>query len=195
MEKKTKKTLRNLGFWVLLLMMVVGWLVLFFFYRPEQIVEALGLTNSYIVTFLLGVLGAFTSLTTVSTYPAVYVMALGEEVTPWILILMTGVGLTIGDFFFVLLGRSARAALSEKWIERVRRLLSWLEKRPDFVTQVVLFFWVGLSPFANNLLTAPLAVSHFPIKKMVVPIFLGNLTFPTATVVLALQGVEIFSGV
>lgn len=193
MEKKTMTRARKAGFWLTLVTLVVGWMVLFFLYRPEQIVAALGVTNSYIVTFLLGVLGAFTSMTTFSTYPAVYAMA-AADVTPWALIATTAVGLTMGDFFFVLLGNSARAALSKKWRERVRKLLRWLEGRPDRVTQWVLFIWVGVLPLANNLLTAPLAVNGFEPRKMAVPIFLGNLTFPTATVILALKGVEVFNG-
>ena len=183
-----ERSLKRIGFVVLLVLLVLGWLTLFFVSSPEEVVEWLGVTNGYLVVFLLGVIGAVTSLTSVSTYPAIYTLAAGE-MNPGLLVVISGVGLTLGDFLFILLGISARGVLSEGTKERVARFLAWLYQRPTVVIQFFLFVWVGLTPFANNLLTAPLAVTEFPARKMVVPIFLGNLVLPVLTVWLGMKGV------
>ena len=180
-------TKRRAAFLGLVVLLGLGWLYLFLYVPIDDAIEWLGVTNSYVVALLLGAFGAFTTLTSVSTYPAVFAMATGG-VQPVALVAATALGLTLGDMLFIGAGRSARQALSDGGRERVERLLRWLRERPDHVTQWVLFFWVGFTPLANNLLTGPLSLTEFSPRKMVAPVFFGNLVFPILTVVLAVTG-------
>ncbi len=182
---------RRLFFLVITLLLAAGWLALFLYVPLDEVVEWMGLSNSYLVALALGCFGAFATLTSVSTYPAVFAMA-SAGVNPVGLVVVTAIGLTLGDFLFVGAGRSVRQTLSDRGRERVEKLLRWLRERPDRVTQWVLFFWVGFTPLANNLLTGPLALTDFPTKKMIAPVLCGNFAFPILTVVLAVTGRELF---
>jgi hypothetical protein len=53
--------------------------------------------------------------------------------------------------------------------------------------------WVGLLPIANNILTAGLALAGYRFRRVLVPIFLGNVTFPTGVAHLASTGMELFT--
>ena len=184
-----RKKKQKITFFVALTLLVVGWGVLFFLYNPAELAGMLGVTNSYLVAFFLAIIGAVGSLTSVSTYPAIFTMAAGG-VNPVGLVAISAVGLTIGDFLFIYLGRSARAVLSDSTQQKAHKLLAWLYRRPVYFTQGFLFLWVGFSPLANNLLTAPMAVTNFPPRKMVIPILLGNVVLPTVAVTLGILGIE-----
>ncbi len=168
-----------------ILLFIVVWTVLLSIYSPQQIVDWLGMTNSYLVAFFLAVAGAIASITPFSTYPAVYTMASGG-VNAFVLVPLVAIGMTAGDFIFIAFGLSARELLSEKILDKLERLLDWLESKPKFFVQAFIFVWVGFLPIANNLLTAPLAMTGFPIKKLTPPLVLGNMMLPA---LLALAGV------
>ena len=172
----TQKT-KNILLFVGIILLIIGWMMLFRFYSPAEIIEWLGITNAYLVTFLVSAFGAISSTTPFTTYPALYTMAAGG-VSPIILVPLAAIGLTTGDLLFVAFGLSARRALSKKIVEKVEQLLSWLNGKPDWFGQISIYVWVGILPLANNLLTAPLAMTGFPVKKMILPLVLGNMTFP-----------------
>lgn len=184
-----REYVRKIGFFTLLALLLVGWVVLFFLYEPAQVVAFIGASNGYLVAFLLSIIGALGTLTTVSTYPALYTMAAGE-LNPFALVAVATVGLSIGDSLFIALGRAAREVVSEGAREKAEWLLRFLHDRPAYVTQIVLFVWVGFTPLANNLLTAPLALTSFPARKMVLPVVLGNMTLPALTVLLGVMSIR-----
>ncbi len=56
---------------------------------------------------------------------------------------------------------------------------------------VVTYLWVGVLPVANNILTGGLALTGYRFRRIAVPIFLGNATFPTGVAYLASIGIEV----
>lgn len=183
----TRARIQATAFFTILLLLILGWFLLLLFHTPSEIVDWLGVTNSYLVAFLLAVFGAVGSVTPFSTYPAIYTMAAGE-VNPFILVPLAALGLTAGDYLFILFGISAQSVLSEKFQKKVEKLLRWLLKKSTRFIQVFLFVWVGFLPLANNLITAPLALTKFSPRKMFLPILLGNTTFPTLAALLGAFG-------
>lgn len=186
-----RRKVKNVAIFIAILLFIVGWTILLYYYSPSEIVEWLGVTNSYLVAFLMAVFGAIASMTPVSTYPAIYTMASGG-VSPLLLAPIAAIGLTVGDMIFVYFGLSAREALSEKFQNFVERVLRWLNEKPTLFIQVFVFVWVGILPIANNLITAPLAMTGFPIKKLLPPLMLGNLVFPIMAASLGYYGVTLF---
>jgi membrane protein YqaA with SNARE-associated domain len=181
-----RRHIKTFVFFTLLAILFLGWLAVFFLYDPAELIAWFGVTNSYFIAFLLSLIGALATLTTVSTYPAIYTMAAGN-LDPVLLVLVSTVGLSIGDFLFIALGISARSVVSPATAQRIERLLHWLYKQPTFVIQIILFLWVGFTPIANNLLTAPLALTNFPTRKMVLPIVLGNMTLPALAIIVGVM--------
>lgn len=177
---------------ILALLFVAGWAVLMFVMSPDELVDSLGVEQAFGVVFLLGVIGALASMTTFSTYPAIVTFAVGGMNLPG-LVLVTAVGLTVGDWLFYSLVTRVKGLLGGKLRDRTLQLERWLDGLPHRRVQVVTFVWVGLLPLANNILTGALAVGGYHFRRIVVPIALGNTVFPAGVAILALQGVELYS--
>jgi hypothetical protein len=174
--------------WALLALFVAGWAALFFLVDPDRLAERLGEENSYLVVLVLSVIGAIGSMTTFTSYPAIVTFAAGD-LSPWLLGLVSGVGLTIGDAIFYYVFSEFRLRGGAK--EKAEAVGAWLEERPGWVIPVVTYVWVGMLPIANNILTGALALSGYSFRRLLAPLFLGNVTFPTAVAWLASRGIEI----
>lgn len=179
--------------WTILLAtaFLAGWLVVVLRVPPEQLVRGLGVENAYLLVLFLSVIGALGSMTTFSSYPAVVTFAAGGMSIP-MLGLLSAIGLTIGDALFYFLVGEVTGLLRGSAKEKATRVGEWLESRPRWVIPVVTYAWVGLLPLANNILTGALALTGYRFRRIVLPIFLGNATFPTIVAYLASTGVEVF---
>ena len=181
---------RGVPFFVILLF-IIGWTLLLYFYGPKEIVRLLGVQNSYLMAFLISMFGAFSSFTTFSTYPAVVTLAAGK-INPYFLGIVAGLGLSVGDVLFFYFGVTARGVVSKKFKERLENILEWLKDKPDFFIQAFIFFYVGFTPFPNNVLTGSLALIAYPFRKVVLPLVLGDLVLPTLAACLTYYGVEYY---
>lgn len=167
------------------------WTIILWMYEPRQLVEYIGVQNGYILTFFIAVIGALTSITPVSIYPMIITMAMGE-LSPLPLALITGAGLALGDAIFYFFGVEFKPFVSQKMKMRLQRFLFWIEKKPRWLAAFIIYFYIGFTPFPNNLLTGALALAGFPFKKIIVPLFLGDITLPIIIVYLAYQGINFF---
>jgi len=190
--KRQEATGRNYVTFFAMLAFIIAWVVLLLYYDPRELVERLGVQNGYVVTFVLAVIGAFTSVTTVSIYPAIVTFTSGG-LHFLIIGIVAGIGMTIGDSLFFLFGQKGRYLLSENSRSKLDQVQAWLEDRPAWLIPFVVYVWVSFSPFPNNLVTGSLALSGYAFKKIFPVILLGNLTLSLLVVFLTAQGIEIFS--
>lgn len=174
----------------LLLFFIISWSVLLYFHPPEELVDIIGITNSYIVGFLISILGALSSFTTFSTYPAIVSLAIGD-INPFILGMASGIGLAIGDMLFFYFGYTARGVVSKKLKNKLEKVLTWLRGKSEIYVQAFIFIYVAFTPFPNNLLTGSLAVIGYPIKKVAPPLIAGDLVLPTLAAWLAFNEIEL----
>jgi membrane protein YqaA with SNARE-associated domain len=175
----------------LIVLFIAGWLVLYFLVTPDELVRRLGVENAYLVVLALSVIGALGSMTTFSSYPAIVTFAAGG--LHFILLgVVSAIGLTIGDAIFYSLAGEVKGLLSGRAREKARELQQWLDERPEWVIPVVTYVWVGLLPLANNILTGALALLGYRFRRILLPVFLGNATFPTGVAYLATLGIELF---
>lgn len=169
---------------------LVAWVVLYLLVPAEEIVRWLGVENAYLVVLLLSVVGALGSITTVSSYPAIVTFAAGG-MHPFVLGLVSGIGLTIGDAIFYYFFGELKVLLRGRTKEWAVSVGEWLESRPGWVIPAVTYVWVGMLPIANNILTGALAITGYRFRKILVPLFLGNVTFPAAVAYLSAMGIEL----
>lgn len=184
-------TRRNWYTIALIAVFLIGWVVLLFLVPPDRIVQQVGVENAYVVVLLLSVIGALGSMTTFSSYPAIVTFAAGG-MNIWALGIVSGIGLTIGDAIFYSFVGEVKGLLRGRAKEKAVEVGEWLDRRPRWVIPAVTYVWVGLLPLANNVLTGALALSGYRFRKILVPIFLGNVTFPTGVAYLASIGIELF---
>ena len=176
----------------LMVLFIAGWVVLMFLVPPDEIVEKVGVENTYGAIFVLSILGALGSMTTFSSYPAMMTAAAGG-MSPLALGVVSGIGLTIGDAIFYYLVGEIKGLLRGRAKKKAYEMGDWLEERPRWVIPGVTYVWVGMLPLPNNILTGALSLSSYPFWKVLVPILLGNLTFPIFVAYTASMGIELFS--
>ncbi len=182
-------TFRRILF-VFLLIFMVAFLLMIVFYSPKEMITTMGVRNSFVVAFFVSLVGAFTSLTKFSAYPMIIALVAGQ-MDPFVVGLVSGLGLASGDILFFLFGYSARDLTGEKGKNTLKRVLERLQRLKGIFVQMLIFLYVACSPFPNNLLSGALAFTGYPFRKVVIPLVLGDVFFCTLIAWLAFRGVSL----
>jgi len=190
MMKVNQPVIRSILF-VLLLVIFVGTLFILVFFDPGEMIEKIGIGNSFIIAFFVSVAGAFTSMTKFSTYPMIITLIAGH-VDPLAAGLVTGIGNTFGDILFYAFGSSARGLTSEKVNKKLEKILRWMTRLREIYIQIIIFLYLAITPFPNNMLSGALAFIGYPLKKAIVPLVLGDITFCILIAWLASRGIDLW---
>jgi len=174
----------------LVLLFLLFWITLVFMVSPEKIVETIGAANGYLAAFALALVIGVSSFTSVSFYAAIITFALGG-LNIFLLALLGGLGMALGDSFFYYLGFRGKQAIPEKWEKRAEKISVWICKKPPALIGVFIFIYVSFTPFSVDVLTAFLGLIGFSYKKIILPLLLGHIVFITLISFLAKQGFSI----
>lgn len=164
--------------------------ILFFFINPREIVDILGVQNSYLVLFCIALLGGVSSLTSSSYYAAIVTFTI-SGLNPFIMAFIAGIGLTLGDLFFYLLGSWGRNNISGYARRLAEKYSSWLLKKPKWVVQTIIYIYTGFSPLPVDILMVILSFARFPYKSFIFPLFFGNITLVLVIAFGVLWGVRL----
>lgn len=160
---------------ILVILFIIILFSLFFFFEPHEIVNLVGVKNSYLILFLVAVIGGASSIMSSSYYATIITLAMGG-LNPIIIALVAGFGLTLGDFLFYLLGAWGRKNVSgnvRKFIEKYAR---WLSKKPKRLIQLIVYVYTGFFPLPGDILMIALSFARFPYKSFLFPLLMGNIT-------------------
>lgn len=191
MKAKTKKKWLQYGSFALVFAVLVGVGITLAFISPDEIIEIIGIENSYWVIFLVALLGGVSSFTSTSFFATFATFAAGGS-NPFILAALGAIAMMIGDSLFFYLGVRGREALISKHEDKVKKLKDWLEERPEWMIPLIIYVYNGFTPLPADVLMIALALIKYPFKKIVVPMVLGHMTLLTTIGVLAYYGVKIF---
>lgn len=163
-----------------ILLFVIGWTIFLLIYSPEDLVEKTGVENSYVLVFLSAFLGDLATVTIVSVYPSIVVFAMGG-LNPFILGLFAGVGMTFANVIYFFFGVESReAAVDSKRFKKLSEfLVNCMRKMPRWVLPLFILFYVGFTPMPNNVLTAAVGLFGYNFRRLIFPLFLGNLILMT----------------
>lgn len=178
--------------WILIgvVFFIALWSAALAFIGPQSIVEWIGRDHGYAVAFVIAALGGVSTFTASSFYLTIVTFASGG-LKPWLLALVAGTGITIGDSLFFYLGTRGREVLEGRMRRFAEELSEWLKKRPAWVMPLIIFAYTGLTPLPNDILTVGLGLSGYPYKKAILPLWLGNITLTFLLALLAAQGYEV----
>jgi membrane protein YqaA with SNARE-associated domain len=174
----------------LLVLFIFTWSVFLVYYPPQEIVGYLGVHNTYLVVFLLAAIGGVSAFTSTSFYTALVTISLGG-VNPVYIALFASVGLTVGDIVFYIVGRKGKQCVPSKYGKHIGRFLQLLKDAGDKKV-VLLIFIYSLTPLPSDILAIGLALSGFPLKKMVPPLLIGNFVLILMLAELAIYGYRLF---
>lgn len=151
------------------------WAIVLIFFSPEEVVNKIGAENSYLIVFLLAVIGGLSTITGTSFFASVATFAHGGA-DPFLLGLIGGMGIFISDSIFFFLAHQGAKILEEKENSFRSKLLKSIEKIPRWFIGIFVFLYVGLSPLPNDILMIALALAKIRYRQIVLPLILGSMS-------------------
>lgn len=185
-------TKNKIAFGVVVLV-IVGMVVLLSVVSPQEIVEAVGVRNGYLLAFLISLFGGFSAGGSVTFIAVIATLAVGG-LNPFYLGLVSGVSLAIGDMVMFYAGTRGRALVTGRWDERIARIERAIATRPwlSRLIPVGSYLYIGFTPLPNDVLLLSLAALEYPPRKIAGIIIAGDITFALMITLLAANGVTLF---
>lgn len=176
---------------LVLFTLVMSLIVILYFVGPVEIVNRVGIQNAYLFAFLVAFFAGFSAWTSFSMVTILVTLVIGG-VNPLYLGLVAGIGLAVGDIIMFFMGSEGRELIHGEWEKKLKKLAKFFEGEPKKLIPLITFIYMGLTPLPNDFLIIFLAMIKYPIKKLYVPIILGDITYPLLITTLALKGVILF---
>ena len=187
--RHSKHPILKYSTFAVLFLLIAGWTSLLYISGPSKLIQAVGSTNSYVVSFLLGALGGSSIFTSTAFYATIFTLA-RAGLNPIVLAVAGGIGLTIGDSLFYVLGMEGRRVTSGWFEKKINAFARWLSKRPKWAVFALSFVYVALTPFPNDLLMISMGLTHYPYRMMALGVLIGNIFFLILLGILATYGIE-----
>ncbi|MEX2013458.1 MAG: hypothetical protein WD897_00890 [Parcubacteria group bacterium] len=149
--------------------------VLAIFITPQEVVDYVGVENTYLISFLIAVFGGLSTVTGISFFASVATFSSGGA-NPFLLGLFGGLGIFISDSIFFLVAR-----YGVQIFERKSKLISpWLVSKMEKVSLNIIlvgvYIYIGLTPLPNDLLMIVLALMGMPFKRLAPVLIAGGIT-------------------
>lgn len=154
--------------------------VVFYYFSPQDIVETLGVDNSYITVFAIAAIGGLSSFTSAALYSAIATFAAGGAV-PWLLGLIGGIGIAIGDMIVFSLLRYGYTSVDTGEHGNIKKIRHYLERTPVWSHYLVLYVILGFTPLPNDIILAILVVLGFRIRSLAPILILSGVTIALIT--------------
>lgn len=173
---------------VLLTVFVLGSLaVLLSYVSPETIVAWIGVENTYLTVFLIAALGGLSSVTSGVLYASLVIFAAAGAL-PWLLGLVGGVGIAIGDSLIFLLLRYGYRSAPTQWRERVIGWRTTLDRLPRSLQYLLGYLVLGFSPLPNDIVMLFLVMLGYQYRYVAPLLLLSGITIATLTASLGAAG-------
>ncbi len=173
--------------------LIVLWTLFLVTHSPESVIEIIGVTNGFLATFLVALLGGLATITFISIFPTLISLA-AAGLNPFLLGLAAALGMTLANILFHFFGVRGSNLATAGMQKQLDHLMAWIKRSPDWFLPITIFIYIGFTPFPNNVLTISTGLIGCPYKKVLPPLFLGNLALMTITTYLASIGYAIITG-
>jgi len=158
-----------------IILIIIIWSILLYYIKPSEIVEAIGINNGYLITFLVALFAGASAITSTTYYATIITFSLGD-LNPILLALMVGPALVIGDSIFFFIGYKISKIARGQLKEKMNKFSKWIITRKKWFVPFVIYFYSGFTPFPTDILMISLSVAKYPFKKVIIPLLLGNIT-------------------
>ena len=154
-----------------------------YYYPPNTIVDHIGVENSYLTVFSIAAFGGLSSLTSGIFYAAVVTFSSGGA-NPWLLGVVGGIGISIGDSIIFGLFSYGLQNVRRSWKDKVERIRSYVDYYPNRIVYTTLFLILGFSPLPNDIVMFALVTLGFQYLKIAPILVLSGITITTVTALL-----------
>ncbi|MBU2562568.1 MAG: hypothetical protein KKF68_02825 [Nanoarchaeota archaeon] len=187
-----RKYYKNILFFLILILFLATLSFFLYFLGPEEIVNNLGIRNSYLLAFVVSFFGGFSTWSSISFIATLITLSAGG-INPIYLGFVAGIALAIGDLVILYIGSKGRELVVGKWEKKLNKFskkikTNWVGKIAPLIT----YLYMGFTPLPNDFILVFLAFIEYPKKKLYLPIILGDLTFTLLVSILASKGFSFF---
>lgn len=155
---------------------------------PEKIIGFVGTSNSYLLMFILAVIGGISTFTGVPYHFILMGLAAGG-LNPLLLGFVTAIGVMIGDSTSYLIGKHSSHLLPGKLKKPLEKISLFLLKRPALVSPTLIIYGT-LSPFSNDFIVISMGLIGYSYFKVILPLTLGNILYNIGLAYLGLYHFE-----
>jgi membrane protein YqaA with SNARE-associated domain len=192
MSSENKDRKRKIIIFILLALFFIVFTSIWLFTSPEEILNTIGIKNGYILAFVVSFFAGFSAFTAVSFY-SVLIAFVSGGLNPWLLALIAGTSLALGDMFLFYFGLKGRDMISGKVDRAISKMAHYFthHKREKFIP-LFAYLYISFIPLPNDWLLIFLASIRYPQKKMNIIIILGDYTHVSVLTFLIKKGIVIF---
>ncbi len=155
------------------------WTLLLSKISPNEIVEYLGVSNGYLIAFIVAFIGGLSTFINFPYQLIIFTLGAGG-LNPILVGVCAGAGVFLGDTISYFIGFHGRRILPGRLQKLFHRFASWCLSAPVGLVPVVLFLYGALIPLPNDLIVISMGLARYAYWKVMVPLTLGNITFNTA---------------
>ncbi|MBL7022311.1 hypothetical protein ISR92_03280 [Patescibacteria group bacterium] len=158
---------------IFIVVIVLAWSYFIYSFGAENLVEVIGVTNGYMLAFLITLFGGSSTITSMAYVTTILTLTLGG-LDPIKLALIGGTGLFIGDTLYYYIGVRGQYVFSES--KFIIKIAGYINKLPDWAAFVIMYLYFA-SPSPNDVMVVLLGLSKFSFRKILIPLILGDITF------------------
>lgn len=176
------------------IVLIAGFSVFFFFYStPENIIAWLGVSNAYLLIFIIAFLGGLTTFSGVP-YPLVVMSMSVGGLNPFILGLASTSGVILGDSTSYYIGYRGRMIVPGNFQKFFQRIYDFSLTHPK-VLPLFCFLYGSFVPLSNDFITISAGLAHYPFWRIMLPLAGGNLVFNISLALLAPYAYTFLEGI
>lgn len=157
---------------------LISFIIFAIFYGPENIIDSIGVGNSYIVLFLFAVFGGVSFATSFSFFTSFATFYIGG-LNFFVLVLIGAVGLSIGDsVFYYLSFKGSDFIENSSYANKIKLLSDFVNNKvnPKYMFLFVLVY-AAFIPLPKDILCIVLGISKYSYFKFISAFFIGNILF------------------
>src|SRR3989338_2431640 len=107
---------------------VISLMILLHYLSPKEIVDKIGIENSYLVVFIVSFFGGFSTWSSVSFISTLITFVAGG-LNPIYLGIISGISLAAGDLLMFYLGSKGRELVVGKWERRLKKIAKYIKDK------------------------------------------------------------------
>ncbi|MEO1537278.1 MAG: VTT domain-containing protein [Pseudomonadota bacterium] len=147
-------------------------------FPADDIIDAVGASNAYVLMFTLGMIGGFTTFTGIPYHLVLMSLAAGG-LSPVALGVCTALGVMLGDSTMYLIGSKVRTSLPPRIEATIEHLSEHIARHPNLVTPALISYG-AVSPFSNDFVVASLSMIGYSYWRTIIPLAMGNTLYNVA---------------
>jgi hypothetical protein len=186
-----KKLTKQITIFTTLILITLATLYISNFSSPEQIIQKIGIQNTYIILFIVSFFAGFSSGGSL-IFLAGLTAFLSGGLKFLTVALISGTALAIGDIIMLHLFLSGRKLIPKKTQHKLDKLSNYLNKKPTHLIPIIIIIYIVFSPLPNDILILSLAAINYTKRKAIPLIIIGDITFTILYSYLISQGITLF---